>query len=155
MAPFAFPLPQLYCRPGLLRALSLLLTFAEHMNYHSEQALEAIHSHINNTLNLHRFDRSSRTKTRLFGIGGPQGKQFALIIGDLDPLTRRPTSAKTVVVLPNRPVPSISGVLPTSKAYRTSRLRQVDSKLCPPDNLGFVITDETALVNLLHWYAGS
>jgi len=125
------------------------------MNYRAEQALDAIHGHIDNTLSLHRFDSSSRTKTRLFGIGGPQGKQFALIIGDLDPLSRQPASTKTVVVLPNRPVPSISGVLPTSKAYRTSRLRQADSKLCPPDNRGFVIADEAALLNLLHWYAGS
>lgn len=141
--------------PGLLAPLLLLLLFADHMNYRAEQALDAIHGHIDNTLSLHRFDSSSRTKARLFGIGGPQGKQFALIIGDLDPFSRQPVSTKTVVVLPNRPVPSISGVLATSKAYKTSRLRQADSKLCPPDNRGFVIADETALVNLLHWYVGS
>ena len=123
------------------------------MSFLATLALDLIHGQLGNKLNVHRFDLSSRTKTRLFAIGSPNGKQFALIIGDLDPNTKRPTSLKTVIVLPKMNVPAVDGVLPLNRDCKTSRLKQADSKLCAPDNAGFEAEDEAALSRLLNWYA--
>jgi hypothetical protein len=109
---------------------------ANSMAFPAALALDLIDGQLGEMLNLHRFDRPSRTKTRLFSIGSPSGKQFALIIGDLDSTTQRPKSLKTVIVLPKGHVPAIDGVTPLYKDYKTSRLRQADSKLCPPRQRG-------------------
>lgn len=123
------------------------------MTFSAALALDAIDNQLVRLLDLHRFDLPTRTKTRLFSIGSPQGKQFALIIGDLDPVTKRPMSNRTVVVLPLGLVPRIDGVLATGRTYKTQRLGQTDSKLCAPDNRGYLVADEAALSKLLHWYA--
>jgi len=85
------------------------------MSLSAALALDAIDSQLVRLLALHRFDPGTRTKTRLFSIGSPQGKQFALIIGDLDPVTKRPMCGQTVVVLPESSIPSIDGVLASDK----------------------------------------
>lgn len=125
------------------------------MTFPAALALDAIDSQLVRLLDLHRFDLETRTKTRLFSIGSPQGKQFALIIGDLDPVTKRPMVNQTVIVLPISPVPSIDGVLATGKPYKTQRLRQNDSRLCAPGNRGYLVADEAALRKLLYWYASA
>lgn len=124
------------------------------MAFSAALALDAIDNQLVRLLDLHRFDLATRTKTRLFSIGSAQGKQFALIIGDLNPATKRPMSNQTVV-LSVSPVPGIDGVLATGKPLiRRKRLRQTDSKVCVSDDKrGHRVADEAALSKLMRWYA--
>lgn len=123
------------------------------MAFPAALALELIHNQFEAKFALHKFDFPSRTKTRLFALGGPNGKQFALIIGDLDLQTNQPMASRTVIVLPKCAVPQIDGVIPLNRHYKTSRLNQSDSKIPSPDNLGFEVKDASGLGRLLDWYA--
>lgn len=123
------------------------------LKYPANDALKVIHGPLSDELRLFRFDLPNRTKARLFGVGGRQGRQFGIILGDIDVATMRYSASKTIIVLERCDLPSISGLEPYLAPVRSHRLQQRDSKICPEDQTSCMVADETALLALLRWYS--
>jgi hypothetical protein len=54
------------------------------LKYSANDALKVIDGPLSDELNIHRFDATTRTKSQLFGVNGPLGKQFGVVLGNTD-----------------------------------------------------------------------
>ena len=52
------------------------------LGFPAQEALNVIDGPLADELGIHRFDVRSRSKAQLFAVGGPLGKQFALVLGN-------------------------------------------------------------------------
>lgn len=119
----------------------------------SERALEIITTELSEELSIHPCDQAERSKAHLFEIGGPGGRQFALIVGDMYAAKEPNPSQQTRILLEKCKVPDIAGVLPCEGDYSGSRIKQADSRIAPPNQSSCLVADESALRGLLRWYA--
>jgi hypothetical protein len=122
--------------------------------YNVNSALAVVDGTLATDLAIHRFDEPTRTKTHLFSVNGSLGRQFAIIVGDLDKKTGRFKNNRTRIVLEQCEVPVLDYVEPMLENAGSHRLAQSDSKLIPPNQTSVLVTDESALKRLLRWYAG-
>lgn len=123
------------------------------LKYAANDALNVIHGRLSEELRLFRFDDPTRTKARLFGVGGRQGRQFGIVLGDTDKATMHHLAQQTKIVLERCDLPNILGVKPSLPPVKGQRFRQNDSKIRPGDQTSCLVADETALLALLKWYA--
>lgn len=124
--------------------------------YPAQDALTVIDGGLTSELGIHRYDDAKRSKAQLFSIGGPFGRQFAIILGDTDVETGRHPAQQTRILLEKCELPAISGVLQTEDAYFGSRIKtQQDSRIAAHNQTSCLVADETALKALLKWYASS
>jgi hypothetical protein len=86
-------------------------------------------------------------------IKGRQGKQFAIILGDIDKATGIFSAQQTRIVLNKCVPPSINGIELIFTPYKGSRVAAQDSKLTLDNQTSCLVADETALTELLRWYA--
>lgn len=119
----------------------------------SERALEIITAELSEELSIHHCDQAERSKAHLFEIGGLGGPQFALIVGDMYAAKGPKPSQQTRILLEKCKLPHIAGVTPCDDDYSGSRINQTDSRLASPNQSSCLVADETALRNLLRWYA--
>ncbi len=125
------------------------------ISYDSNDAMEVINGSLATELSIHSFNEPKRkSKTFLFSVNGPLGRQFAIIVGNLDPETGRFSTKQTRIVLEQCNVPVLGGVERMNKNSGSHRLRQSDSKLVSPNQTNVMITNEPSLKQLLRWYAG-
>ena len=123
------------------------------LKYAANDALNVIHNHLSDELKLFRFNEPTRTKAQLFGIGGRHGRQFGIVLGETDKLTKHFKAQQTKIVLEKSDAPNIPGVELSLDQVNGSRFQQSDSKICPGDQTSFFVADETALKALLRWYS--
>ncbi|WP_250473095.1 HNH endonuclease [Caballeronia sp. GAFFF1] len=129
---------------------------SEDRKYPANQALLVIDGALKQELDIHRFDDPKRSKAQLFAIGGPLGKQFAIVLGDTDVLTGHHPAQQTRIVLERCELPPLPGVAPCGDAYYGQRVKdQQPSKLAAPNQVSCVVADESSLRALLRWYAGN
>ena len=126
---------------------------ATKLKYAANDALNVIHNHLLDELKLFRFNEPTRTKAHLFGIGGRHGRQFGIVLGEIDKTTIHFTAQQTKIVLEKCDAPKILGVELSLDQVKGSRFQQSDSKICPGDQTSFFVADETALKALLRWYS--
>lgn len=119
----------------------------------SERALEIITAELSEELSIHHCDQAERSKAHLFEIGGPGGRQFALIVGDMYAAKGPNPSQQTRVLLEKCKVPDIAGVSSCDDDYSGSRIKQADSRIATPNQSSCLVADEAALRALLRWYA--
>lgn len=125
------------------------------IKYDSNDALKEIMGALATELSIHPFDGPKRnSKTFLFSVNGTQGRQFAIIVGDLVTVTGRFSRLQTRIVLEQCDVPVLEGVVPMNKNSDSHRLSQSDSKLVLQNQTNVMVTDEPGLKRLLRWYAG-
>ena len=126
---------------------------ASNYKYAAQSALKVIDGILSSDLSLHRFDKLTRSKAHLFAIKGRQGKQFAIILGDIDKATGVFSAQQTRIVLNKCVPPSINGIDLIFTPYKGSRVLAQDSKLTLTNQTSCLVADETALTELLRWYA--
>lgn len=119
----------------------------------SQQALEVITTELSAELAIHHRDQAERSKAHLFEIGGPGGRQFALIVGDMYAAKGPRPSLQTRILLEKCKIPDIAGVSLCDDDYSGSRIKQADSRIAPPNQSSCLVADESALRHLLRWYA--
>ena len=124
------------------------------IKYHSDDALKVINGELSAELGVHQFNDENRSKAHLFAVNGALGRQFAIVLGDFDEETGRYARQQTRLVLERCSVPPMDGVEPINEPYKSSRLKNHDSKIAPPDQTSVFVQDELALKRLLRWYAG-
>jgi hypothetical protein len=125
------------------------------IKYDSNDAMEVINCSLATELSIHSFNGPKRkSKTFLYSVNGPLGRQFALIVGNLEPETGRFSTKQSRIVLEHCDVPVLGGVEPMNENSGSRRLRQSDSKLVSPNQTNVMVTDEPGLKRLLRWYAG-
>ena len=83
----------------------------------SERALEVIIAELSEELAIHRCDQDERSKAHLFEIGGPGGRQFALVVGDMYAAKGPNPPKQTRILLEKCKVPNIAGVSPCDVNY--------------------------------------
>lgn len=124
------------------------------LKYSANDALGVIDGPLSRELNIHRFDAKTRTKAQLFGVNGPLGKQFGIVLGDTDVRTGHHPAQQTRILLEHCSVPAMVGVEPMHKPYNGSRIKtNQDSRIAAPNQVSFLVADESALARLLRWYA--
>jgi hypothetical protein len=124
------------------------------LKYSANDALKVIDGPLSIELNIHRFDAKTRTKSQLFGVNGPLGKQFGVVLGNTDIHTGHHPAQQTRVLLERCNVPTMAGVEAMDKPYNGSRIKKnQDSKIAVPNHVSFLVADESALARLLRWYA--
>lgn len=121
--------------------------------YHSDDALKVINGPLTTELSIHAFNDENRSKAHLFAVRGPRGRQFAIVLGDLDKCSGRYKREQTRIVLEKCAVPSLEGVELIDGPYKSRRLMNLDSKIAPPNQNSVFVHDELALKRLLRWYA--
>lgn len=121
--------------------------------YHSDDALKVIKGPLMTELSIHAFNDDSRSKTHLFAVKGACGRQFAIVLGDMDKFTDRYERQQTRIVLERCVVPSLEGVELIDGLCKSGRLKNQDSKIAPPNQRSVFVHDELALKRLLRWYA--
>jgi hypothetical protein len=129
---------------------------ATRYQYAANEALKVIDGPLTSELAIHRFDKKERTKAQLFALGGPLGRQFGIVLGDTDVLTGNHPAQQTRILLERCDVPTMAGVERQDKPYNGSRIKSnSDSKIAAPNQLSFLVADETSLKQLLRWYAAA
>lgn len=124
--------------------------------YPAGQALLVIDGALTHELGIHRFDDPKRSTTQLFAVGGPRGRQFAIVLGDTDVLTGYQPALQTRIVLERCELPVLPGVAPCGDAYEGKQVKQLHpSKLAAPNQVSCLVADELSLRALLRWYAGN
>lgn len=126
-----------------------------HLKYPSEKALDVITGPLTTELGIYHCDNDDRSKTQLFEIGGPGGRQFGLVVSDMFTSNKPKSSKQTRILLEKCELPDIAGVQPRDDDFKGSRVKQPDSRLAPSHQTSCLVADETALSNLLRWYARS
>jgi hypothetical protein len=121
--------------------------------YHSDDALKVINGPLMTELSIHSFNDDSRSKAHLFAVKGARGSQFAIVLGDFDKSAGRYERQQTRIVLECCVVPWLEGVDLIDGPYKSSRLKNQDSKISPPNQSSVFVHDELALKRLLRWYA--
>lgn len=119
----------------------------------SEKALDIIIGLLTTGLRIHRCDDADRSKAHLFELGGPGGRQFGLVVGDMHAAKSPKPSQQSRILLEKCELPDIPGVERCDDDYNGSRIKQADSRLAPPNQSSCLVADESALINLLRWYA--
>jgi len=119
----------------------------------SERALEIITVGLSPELAIHHCDNADRSEAHLFEVGGPGGRQFALVVGDMYAAKGPKPSQQTRILLEKCKVPEMAGVSPCDDDYSGSRIKQADSRIAPPNQSSCLVADESALRGLLRWYA--
>lgn len=123
--------------------------------YPARQALEVIDGALAQDLGIYRFDDRGRSKAQLFAVGGPRGKQFAIVLGDTDVQTGHHPAQQTRILLERCVLPAMLGVEVLGSRYEGSRIKaQRDSRLASPNQVSCLVSDEVSLTALLRWYAG-
>lgn len=120
----------------------------------AQEALNVIDGPLAEELGIHRFDARSRSKAQLFAVGGPLGKQFALVLGNTDVPSGYHPAKQTRLLFERSELPEISGIKVCAEPYQGSRIKQQDSKLAAPNQASCLVADETVLRAILRWYAG-
>ncbi|SOY48514.1 HNH endonuclease [Cupriavidus taiwanensis] len=119
------------------------------------QALDVIDGPLASELGIHRFDGHDRSKAQLFAIGGPKGKQFAIVLGNTDIQTGQHPAQQTRILLERCTLPMMPGIEVLDAPYEGSRIKtQRDSRLASPNQVSCLVADEASLAALLRWYAG-
>lgn len=121
----------------------------------SEKALNIITGPLSTELKIHNCNDADRSKAHLFELGGPGGRQFGLVVGDMYAAKNPRPSQQTRILLEKCELPEIPGVERCDDDYNGSRINQADSRIAPPNQSSCLVADETALINLVRWYAGS
>ncbi len=122
--------------------------------YPAREALKIIDGSLTKELSIHRFDDVSRTKAQLFAVGGPLGRQFAIVLGNTDVSTGFHPAQQTRVILEKCELPAIAGIEPSATPYEGSRIKSnQDSRLAAPNQTSCVVSDGETLQALLRWYA--
>ena len=124
------------------------------IKYHSDDALKVINGPLTKELSIHLFNDEVRSKAHLFAVNGTLGRQFAIVLGDFKKETGRYARQQTRIVLERCDVPPLAGVELINEPYKSSRLKNQDSKISPPNQSSVFVQDELALKRLLRWYAG-
>jgi hypothetical protein len=122
--------------------------------YAAKDALAVIDGSLSKELSIHRFDKPARTKSHLFSINGPLGKQFGILLGNTNVQTGHHPAEQTTIVLQRSEVPRMEGVEVVNRSSRSARLQQQDSKIPAGSQSLVLVADELALKRLLRWYAG-
>lgn len=104
---------------------------------------------------IQRLDARERSKVHFFELG-PNGKQFAVVVGDFDAQTQRFNEKKTRVLLEEAP-PNIADVEPVPEAayYNGGSVKRSFSRLAPPTQRSVLVGSEAGLRELLRWYLSS
>ncbi|MFM0654447.1 HNH endonuclease [Paraburkholderia sediminicola] len=122
--------------------------------YPANRALTIVDGVLTQELHIHRFDDRGRSKAQLFAIGGPLGKQFAIVLGNTDVRSGDHPAQQTRVLLEKCNLPAMKGIRPVLEPYTGSRVtKQSDSKLSVLNQVSCLVADESSLEELLHWYA--
>lgn len=123
--------------------------------YPAHEALQVIDGALAAELGIHRFDTPNRSKAQLFAMGGPRGRQFAIVLGNTDVKTGYHPAKQARLLFERCELPILSGIEVCAEPYQGSRIRkQQDSRLVSPNQVSCLIADETSMVALLRWYAG-
>jgi hypothetical protein len=123
------------------------------IKYQADDALNNIHGALTKELAIHAFNEKKRSKIHLFSVNGTVGRQFAIVLGDLDEKTGKFAREQTRIILERCEVPSFDGVELINKPYKSARLKNLDSKISPPNQTSVFVHHENALKGLLRWYA--
>jgi hypothetical protein len=124
--------------------------------YLAQEAWNVINGPLADELGFHRFDAAGRSKAQLFSVGGPLGKQFAIVLGDSDVSSGYHPAKQTRLVFERCELPNLSGIEVCPEPYRGHRVKkQQDSRLAAPNQVSCLVSDETALRAILRWYAGA
>jgi hypothetical protein len=122
----------------------------------TNDALKIIDGPLSRELPIHRFDKLERTKVHLFGMGGPSGRQFAIVLGNTDAKTGHHPAQQTRILLERCDLPSLEGVQRQDRSYKGHRIaKQGDSNLAAPNQVSCLVADEASLTRLLRWYGHS
>lgn len=125
-------------------------------SYPAQEAWNVINGPLADELGFHRFDAAGRSKAQLFSVGGPLGKQFAIVLGDTDASSGYHPAKQTRLVFERCELPNLSGIEVCSEPYQGHRVKtQQDSRLAAPNQVSCLVSDETALRAILRWYAGA
>lgn len=124
------------------------------LGFPAQEALNVIDGPLAAELGIHRFDVRTRSKVQLFAVGGPLGKQFALVLGDYDVSSGEHLAKQTRLLFERCELPRVPGFEICAEPYQGSRIKQRDSKLAAPNQVSCLVEDETALRAILRWYAG-
>ncbi|TVT50506.1 MAG: hypothetical protein FHP94_03210 [Denitromonas halophila] len=123
--------------------------------YPAHDALQVIDGPLARELSIHRYDGPKRSKAQLFGMGGPLGRQFAIVLGNTDVVTGYHPAKQTRMLFEKYELPPLAGIEISTEPYQGSRIRvQQDSKLQASNQVSCLVADESTLVALLRWYAG-
>lgn len=123
--------------------------------YPAREALAVIDGALKEELNIHRFDALGRSKAQLFAIGGPHGRQFAIVVGNTDVSTGDHPAKQTRILFERCDLPSLAGIYNDGELYDGSRIKdQQDSNLAIPNQTSCLVEDASSLMELLRWYAG-
>lgn len=122
--------------------------------YPAREALKIIDGSLTKELSIHRFDDVSRSKAQLFAVGGPLGRQFAIVLGNTDVTTGFHPAQQTRVILEKCELPAIAGIESLASPYEGSRIKSnQDSRLAAPNQTSCIVSGGQALRALLRWYA--
>lgn len=104
---------------------------------------------------IQRIDGVSRSKAHFFELGHG-GKQFAVIVGNVDERTGKFDSQQTRILLENLPG-AIADVEPVQSGdfYNGSSVKRSNSRLAPPKQCSVMVGSESGLRRLLEWYANA
>lgn len=119
----------------------------------SEKALDIITGPLTTEFRIRHCNDADRSKAHLFELGGQGGRQFGLVVGDMYAAKNPRPSQQSRILLEKCELPEIPGVELCDDDYNGSRIKQVGSRLAPPNQSSCLVADETALINLLRWYA--
>lgn len=121
----------------------------------ANEALEIIEQVAVRELGVLRRDPVTRTKAQIFEVA-PSGKQFALMVGDIDKNTGRFSRKDITVVLEDAPPEGLSGVTvdKAMKSLSSGHLNGPNSRLKAGKQQFAHVTSEAGLRALLTWYVG-
>lgn len=125
-------------------------------SYPAQEAWNVINGPLADELGFHRFDAAGRSKAQLFAVGGPLGKQFAIVLGETDVASGYHPAKQTRLVFEHCELPNLSGIEVCPEPFQGHRVKkQQDSRLAAPNQVSCLVSDETALRAILRWYAGA
>lgn len=117
--------------------------------YPARRALELIDGTLATQLAIKRIDGPERTKAQFFET--TEGRQFAVITGDLDKASK-PTVLQTRILFEEQP-PEIANVARCTDFYVGNSVNRSFSKLAPPHQHSVLVSGDAALEGVLSWYA--
>ncbi|HTF19374.1 MAG TPA: DUF3883 domain-containing protein [Chryseolinea sp.] len=120
-----------------------------------QQALDFIDGTLINELLFSRIDKATRSKTHFFE-AGTGGKQFAVVVGDVDNKSGKYKPKQTRIFL-EEPPDEILDVqnLPIDKPWRGGSAERGFSRLKPPKQHSVLVSSEAGLRSLLKWYTST
>lgn len=122
--------------------------------YPAHEALQVIDGALATELGIHRFNTLNRSKAQPFGMGGPLGRQFAIVLGNTIVETGYHPAKQARLLFERCELPNIPGTAICAKPYHGERIKQQDSKLAAPNQVSCLVADEMSMASLLRRYAG-